>query len=373
MKILFINLPYYGHFIPTVGLVQEFIKQGHQVDYLMPFDWQDRVSESGANFLGFENHRKLDVQIRNAFFAAEKVIEKYDLVIYEQFFFVGKHLAEKHSKPVVRIFTAPATNSELMDKYINAGGHLGIFRHKWIGRAWTKSVVKGLDIKLKTDCWLDEINNNPPDINFVYTTKEFQPYAESFPADKFYFLGPSVYERKEDELSFVKSEFPVVYISFGTIVGGGTVLFKQCFEAFKAENVTVVMSVGKGCSIQKLGNIPDNFIVKNFVPQISILKQADVFVTHGGMNSVSEAMTYGVPMVVIPFESDQPTNGEQVVKLGLGKMLEHSKTDAAALRETVMSMLNEDKIKQNSAVMKDTIKNCLGNSGAVRLIEKHFL
>lgn len=64
MKILFINLPYHGHVVPTIGLVQELIKQGCEVTYL----------------------------------------------IYEQFFFLGKHLAEKYNKPVARIFTAPVTN-----------------------------------------------------------------------------------------------------------------------------------------------------------------------------------------------------------------------------------------------------------------------
>ena len=38
MRILFINLPYHGHVIPTIGLVQELIKAGHQVTYLMPYD-----------------------------------------------------------------------------------------------------------------------------------------------------------------------------------------------------------------------------------------------------------------------------------------------------------------------------------------------
>ena len=91
MKILFINLPYHGHVIPTIGLVQELIKAGHQVTYLMPHDWEARISESGAEFLGYENNPKLDKQIRNAFFKAEEVIASFDLVLYEQFFFAGKH------------------------------------------------------------------------------------------------------------------------------------------------------------------------------------------------------------------------------------------------------------------------------------------
>ena len=50
MKILFINLPYYGHFVPTVGLVQELVQRGCQVTYLMPYDWEERGKESGAEF-----------------------------------------------------------------------------------------------------------------------------------------------------------------------------------------------------------------------------------------------------------------------------------------------------------------------------------
>ncbi len=112
------------------------------------------IVSSGAKIEVYDNHQKLSEQIRNAYMSAEKMIEEYDLVIYEQFFFLGKHLAEKYQKPVVRIFTAPVTNKTLMKEYIDAGGALGIFRYQWIGKLWTKQVAKGID--LKTECWLDE-------------------------------------------------------------------------------------------------------------------------------------------------------------------------------------------------------------------------
>ena len=53
VKILFINLPYHGHVIPTIGLVQELIKAGHRVTYLMPYDWEERIADSGAEFLDY--------------------------------------------------------------------------------------------------------------------------------------------------------------------------------------------------------------------------------------------------------------------------------------------------------------------------------
>ena len=72
--------------IPTIGLVQELIKAGHQVTCLMPYDWEIKRTDSVTEFLGYENYTKLDKQIRNAFFKAKEVIASHNLVLYEQFF-----------------------------------------------------------------------------------------------------------------------------------------------------------------------------------------------------------------------------------------------------------------------------------------------
>lgn len=77
-------------------------------------------------FRGYENHRQLSEQIKNAWAAADTLAPRFDLILYEQFFFLGKHLAEKHRKPAVRIFTAPVTNKALMTEFITAKGPFSI-------------------------------------------------------------------------------------------------------------------------------------------------------------------------------------------------------------------------------------------------------
>ena len=370
MKILFINLPYSGHIVPTIGLVQELVKAGCQVTYALPFDWEKKIEGSGAKFLGYENHKELSSQIRNAYRAAEKVIGGYDLVIYEQFFFLGKHLAERYKKPVVRIFTAPVTNEKLMNEYVNAGGALGIFKHKWIGKVWTKKVAKG--IPLKTDCWLSEIIQNPPELNLVYTLEQYQPYVDEFPKSKYKFLGASVYDRKEVFTDFEKKNRPLIYISLGTIVNGAVPFFKKCIEAFLDEEVDVIMSVGNNLNIEKLGNIPKNFHIYRNVPQQAVLKMTDIFVTHGGMNGVSEAMIEGVPMVVIPFMADQPTNARRVCELGLGKSLEYKNITSEILKEMVWDVLKDTSVANNVMRMKELMQECPGNKGGVDEIIKFY-
>lgn len=370
MKILFINLPYYGHFIPTIGLVQELIKQGCEVTYLMPFDWKERVCESGADFLGYENHRKLSEQMKNAYAAADKIAENYDIIIYEQFFFLGKHLAEKHGKPTVRIFTSLTTNEKLMREFISAGGALGLFKYKWIGKLWTKDIAKG--IPMKTDCWLDEIIQNPPALNFVYTLKEYQPYAEDFPEEKYKFLGASVYDRKEQEIDFKKTNRPVIFISLGTVVKGAVSFFNKCIEAFRNEQVEVIISAGRSFPIYKLKEIPDNIKVYDVVPQLSVLKQADVFVTHGGMNSISEALVHGVPMVVIPFIADQPTNARRIRELGLGKKLDYRLISSELLRNTVLSVMKDENILDNVSRIQRKMLDAPGNRGGAAMIIDYY-
>lgn len=370
MKILFINLPYYGHFIPTIGLVQELIKQGCEVTYLMPFAWKERVCESGADFLGYENHRKLSEQIKNAYAEADKIAENYDIIIYEQFFFLGKHLAEKYGKPTVRIFTSLATNEKLMREFISAGGALGIFKYKWIGKLWTKDISKG--IPMKTDCWLDEIVQNPPALNLVYTLREYQPYAEDFPEEQFKFLGASVYDRKEQKIDFKKTNLPVIYISLGTVVKGAVSFFDNCIEAFRNEQVEVIISAGRDFPIHKLKEIPENIKIYDIVPQLSVLKQADIFVTHGGMNSVSEAFVHGVPMVVIPFMADQPTNARRIEELGLGRKLDYRLINSELLRNTVLSVMKDDNISDNVSRMQRKMLDAPGNRGGAAMIIDYY-
>ena len=152
---------------------------------------------------------------------------------------------------------------------------------------------------------------------------------------------------------------------------GGKNFFRTCIEVFEDEPVTVVLSVGN-FEIAKLGRIPENSIVRNHVPQISVLKQARVFITYGGMNSVSEAMVHSMPMVVIPFVSDQPVNARQVEKMGLGKVLDYKTITANALRDAAFAVMEDRQIQENLRKIQKEISCSPGNAGAAKIIEESF-
>jgi MGT family glycosyltransferase len=187
-------------------------------------------------------------------------------------------------------------------------------------------------------------------INIVYTTKHFQPFAEVFD-DTFKFVGPSIVARSDaSTFSFeTPGDAPVIYISLGTVFNDKADFYRTCYEAFASLDRTVVLSVGKRTNIAALGRMPRNFIVQEFVPQLELLQRTALFVTHGGMNSVSEALYYGVPLMVIPQSADQNLVGQRIEQLGAGKALHRASVTAQRLRSTAEDILAEPAYQQASA------------------------
>lgn len=372
MKILFINLPYSGHVLPTLGLVQALIRKGHDVTYLLTSEWQERVEDSGAEFVPYNSHSRLSGQIKNAYAKGVEMSDGFDAIIYEHLFFIGKHLGEKVNRPTIRIFTTVAANQKLIEKYVNSGGMMGIFKWKWLCRKWTQKAANG--VELMTDNWLDEIALNPPGLNLVYTVREFQKYEEEFDDAIYKFIGTSIYPRKDkSDIQLEDVKKPIIYISMGTVFNNKMKFYKQCIKAFGDKQVTVIMSVGKKVRLEHLGKIPENFMVRAFVPQLEVLKHADVFVTHGGMNSINEALYYGVPMVVIPSMTDQPSNAERVEELKLGKRLEHKSITVDELEEVTMSVLSDSTIMSNVQEIQKKVLNAGNNEFGAKLIESYIL
>ena len=159
---------------------------------------------------------------------------------------------------------------------------------------------------------------------------------------------------------------PIIYLSLGTVVNNKKFI-KTCIHTFKNENVDVIISTK-----EKIKDCPSNIHVYKYVPQTSVLKITDCFITHGGMNSISEAFVENVPMLVIPFSSDQPVNARCVEKLGVGIQFDYKNLNEQELKEKVFSLINNENIKNHYMKVQEYIKNSPGNSGAVQIILDYY-
>jgi MGT family glycosyltransferase len=160
----------------------------------------------------------------------------------------------------------------------------------------------------------------------------------------------------------------LVYVSLGTLFNTDATFYRNCFEAFHGQDFQVIMSVGARVSIESLRSAPANFIVQTHVPQLDVLRRATVFITHGGMNSVSESLYYGVPVLVIPQMSEQEIVGRRVEELGAGLYVAKEDVTAERLRESVQRLLAEPRFGRQAAVVRESLQTAGGVARAADAI-----
>lgn len=212
----------------------------------------------------------------------------------------------------------------------------------------------------------NELSENYEALNIVYTSTYFQPAAASFD-NSFAFNGPSIVERCDD------SDLPwnrfatqrLIYISLGTIFGQTSKTYRMFFETFRNRDFHVILSVGKGTELISLGDIPANFTVRKHVPQLEVLKRTSVFITHGGMNSASEGLYFGVPLIVIHQGLDQPLVARQVEKLGAGIYLRKNRLSPKTLTTAINLVTKDARFRDNARLIADSFKSAGGLAKAV--------
>jgi MGT family glycosyltransferase len=165
------------------------------------------------------------------------------------------------------------------------------------------------------------------DLKVVYTSRAFQPAGKFFDAS-YLFLGPLLDQRPRDGTrAQATGSRPLAYVSLGTIFNRDHALLRRIGEVLAARGWQVIVSLGDAAAAQSQA-WPEHVQAHAFVDQIGVLAQAQLFVTHGGMNSVSEALSHAVPMIVIPQAVDQHLVAGQAANLGAAVVI---KPDAVSV------------------------------------------
>jgi MGT family glycosyltransferase len=193
------------------------------------------------------------------------------------------------------------------------------------------------------------------DSSIVYTSREFQPDTP-FIDESFHFVGPSILAATREATRFPWDGLDPgrtrIYLSLGTLYNQNLEFYRTVFGAFSDHPAQFILSVGRAINIGDLGPVPHNCLVQPFVPQLELLEKVDLFITHGGMNSVNEALNYGVPMIIVPQQIEQALNGRQVARHGAGVVLADSppygRLDPGLLRRTVDRVLADPAFRLNA-------------------------
>ncbi|SER16033.1 glycosyltransferase, MGT family [Lentzea xinjiangensis] len=360
MGILFVTLAGHGHVTPTLAVVEELVRRGVEIDYATGSEHAAAVTAAGARWVElpalpeFRPVRPdpLGEWFRHYFAAMSATYpvlldrcrtDRPDLICYDATNWPARLVARRLGIPAVRTLPHIASNEQHRVMDVDLNPHLSEDTARF-------AAEHGVEI----DPW--GTVEAPEACSVVFLPREFQPFGDTFD-ETFHFVGPVLGRRGDEEWSPRRTDLPLLYVSLGSVMSDPA-FYRACAEQFGDGAWQVVMSA------RDAGEVPENFDVRPWFPQPAVLRHAAAFISHGGMNSVMEALQQGVPLVVVPLTPEQGENADRVAELGLGERVH----DHADLRATVDRVASSDTIRRNVDRMRAAIENSGGAARAADVI-----
>lgn len=128
-------------------------------------------------------------------------------------------------------------------------------------------------------------------------------------------------------------------------------MYEAAVSALAAEPVRVGVALGPGGDPTAFGPVPAAVHVAAHLPMRALLDRAALLVTHGGFSSVKEAMSRGVPMVVVPIASDQHYSAARLADLGLAEVVLPADRNDGRIRAAVHAVLSDPSYRERSRRM----------------------
>ena len=380
--IFFCSIPAHGHVNPTLPFVRELTARGHRVFYYETEEFREKIEAAGAQFISVEPYmppapENIDKVAGKDFaaliemvadtalgleqrFAQDVAREQPDMVIGDSVCFWGKLLAKKHGVPFVCSTTTFAFNQHTAKRMKK--GLCEILRMITGMPRIEKAMQRLRDHGYSVGSFVDIIGNDAQTDTIVYTSRLFQPEADTF-GSNYAFVGPSVamrYPKKEHAR-------PLVYISLGTVLHNAPGFYRRCLQALSGMDCDAIISIGQAVDPAQLGAIPANVQIFPRVNQLEVLSGADVFLTHCGMNSVSESLLFGVPMALFPQHSEEEAVAGRAKELGAGLRLRRA--TAKEIRKALETVLADRRYKEAAQAIADDFSRCGGTKEAADFIE----
>jgi MGT family glycosyltransferase len=371
--IAFFNYAAHGHVNPTLPVVAELVRRGHRVTYVVASQFADVVAATGAEVIGYEsvvpkswNTVAIPAKITGNDMAEAAVVhlseafaplaeverrlgaDRPDVMVYDAFGYAsGRLLARKWQVPSVMTATTFVV-SETCNPYAALAAsmtppdpdHPALAKHRDLLR-------DTLDAHGLGGVSNEEFTGTPEERTVVFVPPEFQPGVETFD-ERHVFVGPCIGDRAlQGEWRRPDDGRPVVLVALGSFgYENQAAFYRDSLAALADLPWHVVMSLGGLVTADDLGPLPANVEARPWVPQLSVLEHASAFVSHAGMGSTMESLSFGVPPVVVPRTGEQDLVAARVAELGLGRQIAPGDLSAEGLRAAVLD-LSEDTATRN--------------------------
>ncbi|WP_251055429.1 macrolide family glycosyltransferase [Streptomyces sp. ISL-66] len=370
------NVPMHGHVIPTLAVVRELVSRGHRVSYAVTAEFAGDVRAAGAVPVLYDvpaageapedmaEGVTLAVGVNVA--ALPQLEQAFgpevpDVVLSDVYAWAGPLLAARWGVPAIQLAPTHIPYEGLVQEFFGFDDIAQIPGFPELAGALAQFGVPG---------GVHALTLAPPR-TIAFFPRSFQRRPETVRAGEAHWVGPAISDRSfQGRWQKPGNGKPVLYVSLGSQFNRRPDFYRSCLEAFDGLGWHVVMSVGAEVAAAGLGLVGDGFEVHASVPQLDVLACASVFVTHGGMGSLMEAFSLGVPVLVVPQMAEQRVNATQVEQLGVGWYLPRERVTAQVLREAVLAVAGDERIARGVGGLQREISEAGGAAAAADVVEK---
>jgi zeaxanthin glucosyltransferase len=153
----------------------------------------------------------------------------------------------------------------------------------------------------------------------------------------------------------------------GTLLGGDLKVWRALAGACRKAGAALVLTHGGRLSRDEVASL-DVHHAAAFLPYRAVMRHAALVITHGGSNTVLDALACGVPLLVRPVGFDQPGNLARVRHNGLGEELA-SLRRPGAIAAQVERLIRADDVRARCRKLAEALACAGGAERAATVVE----
>jgi len=171
------------------------------------------------------------------------------------------------------------------------------------------------------------------------TVPEFEFELMDVPAHH-HFVGPLFWEPESSDPSYLQEAGePWVLVNVSTVPQADLPMVDAALAALRSRPVRVLVTLGGERDPQDLAEIPPNVRVERYVSHRHVLARASLLVSRAGFGIVMKALHNGVPMVLVPWGSDQQGVAARATRLGAAQTVDFEDVGHAAMMQAIETVL----------------------------------
>ncbi|WP_309052174.1 macrolide-inactivating glycosyltransferase [Streptomyces sp.] len=377
----------HGHVNPSQEVIRELVARGHRVSYAIPASFAEKVAATGATPVvytstlptdddpdawGTELIDHIEPFLADAIQALPQLARAFeddrpDLVLHDITSYPAPVLAHGWGVPALALWP----NLVPWEGYEEEVAEPML--------AELKASPRGKAYYGRFAAWLAQhgVDTHPdrliarPRRAVVLIPRALQPHADRVDPSVYTFVGACQGDRSEQGTwTRPAGAEKVLLVSLGSAFTKQPVFYRACVEAFgDLPGWHVVLQIGKFVTPGELGDVPENVEVRSWVPQLSVLRQADAFVTHAGAGGSQEGLATATPMVAVPQATDQFSNAAMLESLGVARQLPMDEVTPERLREAVLALVSDPAVARRAAEVRREMAAEGGTRRAADLVE----